>query len=158
MNAAGLRRWTFGLGLLAVLSLLVALPLSAQENGDAAALNQRVTTFLRNLESKTRTAEETFTAFLADGRLRDRTQDIKKLVESHAKLVAQYGPARSFEQVAARNIGKDVYALTYLAKTDTYPIVWYVTFYRAPASDEKPAVWGVISLRFDTRVEDVPGK
>jgi hypothetical protein len=138
--------------------MLVASAASAQDNGDVAALGRRVTTFLQNLETKPRSTEATFAEFLANGRLGTRRQDIQSLVASHAKLVELYGAAKAFEQVEAHSIGKDVYSLTYLAKTETYPIVWYVTFYRTQPSDEKLAAWVVISLRFDTRIENIPPK
>lgn len=126
-----------------------------QENNDVSTLTARTDAFFRNLDSKARTPEDVFGAFLAEGRLRDRKEDIKKLVDNYAKLVTQYGVARSMEQISAKAIGKDVMVLTYLAKTDTYPIAWHVTYYRPPASAEKKNGWVVIALRFDTKIEEL---
>jgi hypothetical protein len=144
------------LGFVLFVGLAFASPLlRAQDNGDAQTIAARTEAFFANLETKTRTPEDVFTAFLADGRLRDRKEDIRKLVDAYGKLATQYGPTRQVEQVSARAIGKDVYVMTYLTKTDTYPIVWYVTFYRPPANNgDKKNGWGVISLRFDTKIEE----
>src|SRR5690348_4370234 len=132
----GVARFGIWLGL-----WLCASTLLAQENGELAGLTARTEAFFRNLDSKTRGPEEVFTAFLAEGRLRDRKEDIKKLVDNYTKLSTQYGATRLVEQISARPIGKDVMVLTYLAKTDTYPIAWYITFYRPPAAADKKNGW-----------------
>ncbi|HTN74128.1 MAG TPA: hypothetical protein VL096_02735 [Pirellulaceae bacterium] len=152
-----MNRWLYGACLLGVLAggAMHASSAVAQESADVAGVTSRTDAFFRNLESQARTTEEVFTAFLAEGRLRDRKEDIKKLVDSYGKLNSQYGATRNVEKISARAVGKDVLVLTYLAKTDSYPIAWYITFYRPPGSMEKKNGWVVIALRFDTKIEEV---
>ena len=54
-------------------------------------------------------------------------------------------------------IGNDLVLMKYLYKCETFPVVWYFTFYRTSPRGERTAdtgdSWRVIIVRFDTELE-----
>jgi len=129
----------------------------AQEPAEATdpvlvALDGRITTFLEGVSMGQ--TQNAYQELLADSQLAKQDQALKDLVAQTVELHAKYGEYRGFEQIAAKRVGQDLVLLKYLYKCEHFPVVWYITFYRAPAkSPPETADWRVIIVRFDTELE-----
>jgi hypothetical protein len=148
------------MGLSALLTCLSAARVSpAQEPSDPVigALHEKVAQFLEGVSLGTPTATSTaYQALLAGSPLQKQAQAVEALIEKTDRLQEQFGPYREFEQIAARRVGNDLVLLKYLYKCESFPVVWYFTFYRTPRADvppEKNDTWRVIIVRFDTELE-----
>lgn len=140
----------------ALVTLLVAfLPANAgaQQNDDVVMLGERVEEFFDAFTDRMgiRAAVE---QLVAGGPLEQPKDDLVKQVE---QFPTRYGRFIEAEQVAARTVGEDVVLLTYLYKTEQFPLVWRFVFYRAPetSDDRTPAapdtpLWRAVSISFDT--------
>jgi hypothetical protein len=94
---------------------------------------------------------------LSSNPLAKETDSLSALEQKTHALRDRYGDFRYAEQVAVRRVGKDVVTFKYLYHCDTFPVVWHVTFYRTYKRNETPRDenWQVISVRFDTNVENL---
>ena len=129
---------------------------NAQEPPDADVdkLAGRVSQFLEGVSlGTTQTAYE---QLLAGSPLLKQTEAMEDLVRKTDQLENRYGQYLEFEPIASRRVGKDLVLLRYLYKCESFPVVFYFTFYRTPRSDaptEKNSNWRVIIVRFDTELE-----
>ena len=89
---------------------------------------------------------------LADGPLAGRTEAIDRLVARFEEIQKDSGKYSMAESILEKRVGTDLILLKFLYKAENYPVVWYFTFYRRPSDKTK---WIVISLRFDTRLEQL---
>lgn len=130
-------------------TLLVSasLPAVAQERPEVAALDQRVTTFFQALADRTN-IREAVDQLIQGGPL-ERNNNTDNLVQQADQFSARYGRFLESERVAMRSAGEDLILLTYLYKTERFPVVWRVAFYRRPDSNSN-GEWRVVSLSFDT--------
>jgi hypothetical protein len=95
---------------------------------------------------------------LRGSQLITQTEAVEELVQKTSRIEELYGEYREFEQVDAKPIGKDLVLMRYLYKCESFPVVWYFTFYRTPARGESAAEngsWRIIAVRFDTRLEQL---
>ena len=145
-------------GLLAVASCLMSGQTSwGQEKVDpvVAELHEKVSLFLEGVSHGP--VQKAFDVFLTGSPLSKKTADRAALIEKTGKLTDLYGDFRDYEPISAKQIGTDLVLMKYLYKCETFPVVWYFTFYRAPRRGERPAdtvdSWRVIIVRFDTELE-----
>ena len=145
-------------GLLAIAACLVSgQSSSGQEKVDPVveSLDGKVSLFLEGISHGT--AKKAFDDFLIGSPLSKKTADREALIESTSKLTEQFGEYRAFKLISAKRIGNDLVLMKYLYKCETFPVVWYFTFYRTPPRGERPAdtadSWRAIIVRFDTELE-----
>jgi hypothetical protein len=125
----------------------------SESEQEIATLQTRVELFFRNLTNSAIGPETAVRDIVAKGPLKDRNDDINKLIEQAAVLDQRYGAYTGHEAVSARPVGKDLVFLRYLYKGEKFPVVWHFTFYRAGANGALNREWQLISLRFDSKVE-----
>jgi hypothetical protein len=151
-----MRRWQTGL---AIAFLLPAHWVRAQENVTADMLaevtrtKETVEAFFVQLTGPMPDAERAVREIIGDSPLKDRTDDVKKLIDQAQSLDARVGVYKQHELVSSRNVGSDLVFLRYLYKGDKFPVLWHFTFYRTSGAGGLKRDWMLISLRFDTKVE-----
>lgn len=156
MNIASLLRFLVAAALLAGNA---AAPLAAQEPDAEAQVEidlvaAKIDTFFRQLTDKSEGGpERAVRQIIGSSPLKDRNDDINKLIDQATNLDQRYGAYTGNEQASARAIGKDLIFLRYLYKGERFPVVWYFTFYRSGSNGSLTREWRLIGLRFDSKVE-----
>ncbi len=129
-------------------------PVSAETEQDIEFVKAKAASFFRALTDKTLGPDRAFFALIENGPLKDRTDEISKLIEQAQTLDQRYGAYTGNELVSAKAVGSDLIFLRYLYKGERFPVVWYFTFYRAaPIAGGVRRDWTLIALRFDARIE-----
>jgi hypothetical protein len=128
-------------------------PLSEEMQGEVAALQNKVDLFFRQLTDKTVGPERAVREIVASGPLKDRNDEISKLIDQAALLDQRFGTFTGQQPVGVKAVGSDLVFLRYLYKGERFPVVWYFTFYRTTITPGLKRDWSLISLRFDTKVE-----
>ena len=132
-------------------------PLSDELQAEAAGLKSKVDLFFRQLSDNTkgseRAARDAMEGIVGSGPLKDRSDDISRLIEQAAMLPQRYGDYTGHEAVGAKAIGNDLLFLRYLYKGERFPVVWHFAFYRTTTPAGLKREWSLISLRFDTKIE-----
>ena len=126
---------------------------SAEAEANIELLQSRVEQFFGSLTNSAEGPERAVRQIVGNGPLKDRNDDINKLIEQASALDQRYGAYSSHEPVSERAVGKDLIFLRYLYKGEKFPVVWYFTFYRTGANGSINREWQLISLRFDSKVE-----
>ena len=146
------------LGLLAVAAcLLSGQTSSGQETVDPVIvpLHDKVSLFLEGISHGS--VPNAFEKLLIGSPLSKKTADREALVKRTSELTGLYGEYRAFESISAKRIGNNLVLMKYLYECETFPVVWYFTFYRTPPRGERPPdtvdLWRVIIVRFDTELE-----
>ncbi|MDX1948494.1 MAG: hypothetical protein SFU86_24120 [Pirellulaceae bacterium] len=144
--------------LFAAFAILLASTVNGQEpsaeiSQEIEFLKSRADGFFRSLSDKTLGPERAIRELIASGPLKDRTDDINKLIDQALTLDQRFGVYTGHELASARAVGSDVVFLRYLYKGDRFPIIWYFTFYRAAPIAGVKRDWSLIALRFDAKVE-----
>jgi hypothetical protein len=101
-------------------------------------------------------APDAYRVLLDGSLLSKQTEALKALVSKTGELETKYGKYRAYERIGMRKVGSDLVLLKYLYKCEQFPVVWYFTFYRTPASSGLPPeddTWRVIAVRFDTDLD-----
>jgi hypothetical protein len=127
--------------------------LSEEMRQEVAALQGRVDQFFRQLADKTMDPERPVREIVGTGPLRDRNEEISKLIDQMPMLDQRYGAYTGHEVAAVKAIGSDLVFLRYLYKAERFPVIWYFVFYRTPVAGGLKRDWTLISLRFDTKIE-----
>jgi len=149
-------RRVFAMTLLLVLLAHIA---GAQEpprtvsEDDLKSVKARVDTFFQSLTNPTLGPERAFPELIANGPLKDRTDDIKKLIDQAQTLDQRYGDYSGHDFASSKAVGADLVFLKYLYKGERYPVVFCCTFYRAGPIGGFDREWSLIGLRFDSRIE-----
>ena len=145
-------------GLLAVAACLMSGQTSlGQKTVDPVVepLHEKVSLFLEGISHGS--APNAFEKFLIGSPLSKKTADREALIKKAGELTGLFGEYRAFEPISAKRIGDDLVLMKYLYKCETFPVVWYFTFYRTPPRGERPAdiadSWRAIIVRFDTELE-----
>jgi hypothetical protein len=145
-------------GILTVAACLMSGQISwGQETVDPVVeqLHEKVSLFLESISHGS--ALNAFEKFLIGSPLLKKTADSRALVKKTGEFTGLYGEYRAFERISAKRIGNDLVLMKYLYKCETFPVVWYFTFYRTPPRGERPAdtvgSWRAIIVRFDTELE-----
>jgi hypothetical protein len=148
----------FSVGLLVVVACSISgRASSGQEPVDPVLeqLHESVSRFLEGISHGY--APKAFEDFLIRGPLWKKAADREALIKKTGELTERFGEYREFERISAKRIGKDLVLMKYLYKCETFPVVWYFTFYRTPPRGERSAdtgaPWRVIVIRFDTELE-----
>lgn len=150
------KRWFAVGGCVLLACSLGGRPAMAQPPADTDVdkLKARVDVFLEGVSrGTTKTAYE---QLLAGSPLLKQTEAVEELVRKTDELKDRYGRYVEFEPIASRRVGKDLVLLRYLYKCESFPVVFYFTFYRTPRSDapaDKTGNWRVIIVRFDAELE-----
>jgi hypothetical protein len=144
----------------ALIAILLALGVSTRgQNAPRAAdselelLDQKVKDFLQStIDDDIDTA---FQDFLAGGPLARQTEALANLKLKTKELQMKYGPFRNVEQISAKRVGRDLVLMKYLYSCESFPVVWYASFYRNYKRGEVPRenAWSVVTLRFDTDLD-----
>jgi hypothetical protein len=120
---------------------------------DLKSVKTRVETFFQSLTNPTLGPERAFPELIANGPLKDRTDDIKKLIDQAQTLDQRYGDYSGHDFASSKAVGADLVFLKYLYKGERYPVVFCFTFYRAGPIGGFDREWSLIALRFDSRIE-----
>jgi hypothetical protein len=146
--------------LLLVIPVCSLSTVAAQEDGELAdpvviKLDQRVLRFLETVS--TTDAGDAFDSLLAGSPLLKQGDALETLVKTSDDVPARYGAYQGSEQLSAKRIGNDLVLMKYLFKCDQFPWVWYFVFYRdfSRPSNTSDDPWIVISVRFDTQIEQL---
>ena len=88
------------------------------------------------------------------GAMKNKKAALQSLIDKTNKLEEQYGKYRESERVAVKRVGKDLILMKHLYKCESFPVVWYFTFYRTPGDTRtESGIWRVVTVRFDTELE-----
>jgi hypothetical protein len=128
-------------------------PLSDEMQTEVTALQSKADLFFRQLTDKTIGPERAVREIVGSGPLKDRNDEISKLIEQALLLDQRYGISTGHEPVGIRAAGSDLVFLRYLYKGERFPVVWYFTFYRTAIANGLKRDWSLISVRFDTKLE-----
>jgi len=143
--------------------LVVAAPARSQEplndamQSEVAAIKKRIDVFFVQLAGPTPDAERAVRDLIGSGPLKDRNDDIARLIDQAqpASLDLRYGVYTGHEAVSERAVGRDLVFLRYLYKGERFPAVWYFAFYRTAGAGGLKTDWSLISLRFDSKIESL---
>ena len=147
--------------LFAILVPILAYRASGQEVLDSntqvevSVLHSKIKGFFRELTDKTIGADQAVHALVANGPLKDRRDELTKLIEQAALLEQRYGVYTGNEPVDVKAIGSDLLRLRYLYKAERFPIVWQFTFYRTQDNAGIKSDWSLIALKFDTQLDAI---
>jgi hypothetical protein len=129
-------------------------PLRTVTEEDLKTIKGRVETFFRSLTNRTDAGpERAFPELIGNGPLKDRTDEIKRLIEQAATLDQRYGDYSGHDFASSKAVGADLVFLKYVYKGERYPVVFCFTFYRAGPIGGAERDWSLIGLRFDSRIE-----
>jgi hypothetical protein len=120
---------------------------------DLKSVKARVETFFQSLTNPTLGPERAFPEIIGNGPLKDRTDEIKRLIEQAQTLDQRYGDYSGHDFASSKAVGADLVFLKYLYKGERFPVVFCFTFYRAGPIGGFDREWSLIGLRFDSRVE-----
>jgi len=120
---------------------------------DLKSVRSRVDTFFQSLTNPTLGPERAFPELIANGPLKERTDDIKKLIDQALTLDQRYGDYSGHDFASSKAVGADLVFLKYLYKGERFPVVFCFTFYRAGPIGGFDREWSLIGLRFDSRIE-----
>jgi hypothetical protein len=127
--------------------------LSEEMQVEVTTLQGRADLFFRQFSDKTIGPERAVREIVGSGPLKDRNEEISKLIDQALTLDQRYGVYTGHEAAAVRAVGSDLVFLRYLYKGERFPVVWYFAFYRTAIANGLKRDWSLISLRFDTKIE-----
>jgi hypothetical protein len=145
--------------LLAALIIASAPAMPAQERlseeiqAEVTTLQGRADLFFRQFSDKTIGPERAVREIVGSGPLKDRNEEISRLIDQALTLDQRYGVYTGHDAVGVRTVGSDLIFLRYLYKGERFPVVWYFAFYRTAIANGIKRDWSLISLRFDTKIE-----
>lgn len=137
---------------IACCSLMAMCATARGQDDPLPGLQKRLDNFFVDLAAPSAEPKAAFDELLAGSPL-EKSEDVKKLVDEVRKFDEKYGDFLEAEQISAKRVGKDLVLIKYLYKGQKFPVVWHFAFYRAPNKSIAARSWGIISVRFDTRVE-----
>jgi hypothetical protein len=129
--------------------------LAAQEASDIQTLTDKVDGFFKNLQDEGVNTEDAFRELLADGPLvNPDAEQFTDTIEKYEGLQGLYGPFLAAKRIHAKSVDEDVIYLTFLYKTERFPVVWRFVFYRPP-TEAVDQSWFIVRLSFDTKLEQL---
>jgi hypothetical protein len=120
---------------------------------DLKSVKARVDTFFQSLTNPTLGPERAFPELIANGPLKERADDVKKLIDQAQALDQRFGDYSGHDFASSKAVGADLIFLKYLYKGERFPVVFCFTFYRAGPIGGFNRDWSLIGLRFDSRIE-----
>lgn len=142
-------------GLLSVPAAWSQDPMDSEARREVTGLQARVDSFFENLTDKAIGPSPAVRTLVADGPLRDRTDEVARLIDQATKLEQRYGAYTGNEAVGVKSSGTDLLLLRYLYKAEKFPVLWEFTFYRTESSLGVKRDWSLIALKFDTQLEPI---
>jgi len=134
-------------------------PLSTSASGqedDSRRLAEKVEQFFESLASDNQ-PDAVFNDLLTGSQLAsERSEQLQKLLEEYGKLEVRYGKFLEASELDVRKVGDSLIFLTYLYKSERFPVVWRFVYYRPPSDQPEGPDWFVVRLSFDTRIDDLP--
>ena len=125
---------------------------------EVSVLQSKIKGFFRDLTAnndKAAGAEQAVHALVAEGPLKERSEELNRLIDQAARLEQRYGAYTGNESVDAKAIGSDLLRLRFLYKAEDFPIVWQFTFYRTQDTAGIKREWSLIALKFDTQLDAI---
>jgi hypothetical protein len=122
---------------------------------DLTTVKARVDQFFQSLTNRSLGPDRAFPELISmsNGPLKDRNEEIAKLIEQALALDQRYGVYTGHELASTKTIGADLIFLRYLYKAERFPVVFYFTFYRPGPVGGVQRDWTLIALRFDARID-----
>jgi len=117
-------------------------------------LHGKVTVFLDGIHGDDQA--KAFDDLLAGSKLSKNSDAFKTLLSQSKEIEKKYGKFQESEQILAKKIGKDLVVLKYLFKCESFPVVWYFTYYKDfshRTNGTEDENWVIVSVRFDTQLE-----
>jgi hypothetical protein len=151
----GKLHWAFAVALCGGLFAPAAAqdPVSGEIEQEIELLKARVDGFFGSLTNKSLGPERALRQLIENSPLKDRTEEINKLIDQAGMLEARYGAYSGHDFASSKAVGSDLIFLRYLYKGERFPVVFYFTFYRAGSLGTVKREWSLIALRFDSRIE-----
>jgi hypothetical protein len=134
------------------------IPLSAQERTpqqqtEVDKLQIGIDDFFKGLNNPATGPEQAFTALVGKGPLKDKKEELTKLVDRANKLDT-YGRYTGHDAASVKTVGNDLVILRYLYKGERFPTVWHFYYYRpANGSAITAKEWNLIEIKFDTNLD-----
>jgi hypothetical protein len=126
---------------------------AAEMQAEITVVKGLVDSFFKSLTNKAIGGDGAVRGIIGNSPLKNRTDDINKLIEQAASLDRNYGAYTGHEEASVRVVGKDLIFLRYLYKGERFPVVWHFTFYRPGSNGTRSREWTLIGLKFDSKVE-----
>lgn len=131
--------------------------LSAQSVSETeiSGLQQRIQTFFESIAEPSGTTTA-FNAMFSETQAQDDPA-IQDMIQKTNELTK--GTRWRFEFLDDRTIGQDIILVRYLYKSESYPVVWYFTFYRSQTvrssvdTATSAGTWNCIGIKFDTNLD-----
>ena len=128
----------------------------APTESETAALQRRIETFF---DSITEFSDSTraYQAMFQGTQTPD--SEIQKMVQETNRLTKT--TRWKFEHLDTKKVGMDIILVRYLYKSETYPVVWYFTFYRSqtgPRSSESVSsagAWNCLGVKFNNDTDSL---
>ncbi|MDP6443944.1 MAG: hypothetical protein QGG36_01720 [Pirellulaceae bacterium] len=125
---------------------LVAHRAVAQDDPEIKDLHRRSMKFLGDISQKENVAGA-LQELLKGGPL-EKSDAVQKLTPNVEQFDEVYGALLDQERISYKRVGKDLVLMKYLYKTERFPVVWRINFYRPPQGADTG--WVVIGASFDT--------
>ncbi|MDR1384660.1 MAG: hypothetical protein LBJ67_12580 [Planctomycetaceae bacterium] len=123
-------------------------------DSDFINIQGRIKTFFEGINESS--SSETAYRTLLQG-TQGQENVVKEIAQKTDELTRSQGSRAVSELYDVKRVGKDVILARYLYKYESYPIVWYFTFYRSPNRATETATpnnnWHCIGIRFDTSLD-----
>lgn len=127
------------------------------QEDDTRKLAEEVAQFFENLNNDDFKTEDVFEELLAGSQLgRKQSKQLQDLLEKYETLETRYGKFLKASELDAQTVGDSLIYLTYLYKTQEFPVVWRFVYYRPPSDEADATDWFIVRLSFDTRIDDLP--
>lgn len=136
------------------LPALAAQERTAQFQAEVDKLQSGVEDFFKGLNSPATGAEQAFATLVGKGPLKDKKEDLTKLIDKANKLEGTYGRYTGHDAASVKTVGNDLVILRYLYKGERFPTVWHFYYYRpANGSAITAKDWNLIEIKFDTNLD-----
>lgn len=158
MRTTSLGAWCFLIAIAMALALVRSAPAQDPDPDSAVLLklHGKVTQFLDGIHGDDQA--KAFNDLLDGSNLSKNSDAFKALLGQSREIEKKYGKFQESEQISARKIGKDLVVLKYLFKCESFPVVWYFTYYKDfshRTSGTEDENWVIVSVRFDTQLESL---
>jgi hypothetical protein len=136
--------------------VLIANSVAVAQEDDSRRLADRVKSFFENLANPNLTPTAVFNELLTGSPLISPQSDkLLPLLDEYKKLEPRYGAFVEASEVDVRRVGNSLIFLTFLYKSERFPVVWRFVYYRPPSDEPDGPDWFVVRLSFDTKIEDL---
>jgi len=148
----------------AILYMLLAFPLCAQENALTRSRSSNETTketivsipddiqkklskFFETLVTKQ--TETAFTELLTNSPVNQRQDQVQKLIFETKRANKLYGDIKGYEVINSEMVSPALIRIRYLGYYELFPMRWIFTFYKSPNQN-----WIITNIKFDDLSEN----